>query len=45
MERKGLLDFVELAKKFPEYHFLWFDKFNKYENNYEQEYNNPRINF
>ena len=24
MERKGLLDFVELAKKFPEYHFLWF---------------------
>ena len=24
MERKGILDFVELAKKFQEYKFLWF---------------------
>ena len=24
MERKGLLDFVELAKQLPQYHFLWF---------------------
>ena len=24
MERKGILDFVELAKKIPEYKFLWF---------------------
>lgn len=24
MERKEILDFVELAKKLPEYKFLWF---------------------
>lgn len=24
LERKGILDFVELAKQLPEYHFIWF---------------------
>ncbi len=24
IQRKGILDFVEMAKKFPEYRFLWF---------------------
>lgn len=24
IERKGILDFVELAKRMPEYHFIWF---------------------
>ena len=24
MERKGIVDFVELAKRLPEYHFIWF---------------------
>ncbi len=24
LERKGILDFVELAKRMPEYHFIWF---------------------
>ena len=24
LERKGILDFVELAKRLPEYKFIWF---------------------
>lgn len=24
LERKGILDFIELAKRLPEYHFIWF---------------------
>lgn len=24
IERKGILDFVELAKRLPEYKFIWF---------------------
>ncbi|MBQ6605803.1 glycosyltransferase family 4 protein [Candidatus Saccharibacteria bacterium] len=28
-ERKGILDFIELAKTFPEYKFIWFGNINK----------------
>jgi len=29
LERKGILDFVELAKRMPEYQFIWFGHVNK----------------
>lgn len=29
IERKGILDFIELAKRMPEYEFIWFGKLNK----------------
>lgn len=29
IERKGILDFIELAKRCPEYHFIWFGYVNK----------------
>lgn len=28
LQRKGILDFVELAKRMPEYHFIWFGECN-----------------